>query len=114
MHEVFDALVAINAIQRTVNRFVEVVGGKNERNDLVTERARRGRVEMTIEAIGIGKFLSGQPGQRTEPKKNQQPPDYDIPKLNSPIHTNSSPRVSANLFKPPSFFSTLRTYNPPV
>lgn len=115
MHEVLDALVAINAIQFGVDGIVKRVGGKEQGNDIGAGSARGGGIEMAIEAIGVGK-LCGRPRRgRGDPEKQQQSLQYDNPELNFPIHTHSLRARSANLQPAPfacrPFELTTRPYD---
>ena len=59
MNEVFDALVAVNAIQSGVNGLVEGVGREEQGNDVRANGPGGGRIEMAIEAVCVGEFLGG-------------------------------------------------------
>lgn len=67
MHQILDALVAIDAIQRGVQRFIERVGRKYQGDDLVAHFASRGRIKVAIKAVGVGEI-----GQDRELKPRPQ------------------------------------------
>ena len=67
MHQILDALVAVGAIQRGVQRFIERVGRKYQGDDLVAHFVCRGRIKVAFKAVGIGEI-----GQDRELKARPQ------------------------------------------
>ena len=57
--QILDALMAIYAIQGAVNGFVEVVRGKQQRNDIRSHRTRGAGIQMAIQTISVGEFIRG-------------------------------------------------------
>ena len=72
MHQVFDAFVAINAIELRVEGFVEGVSRKNQGNDVRTDRARGGRIEMAIQAVSVGELRLGGQGWLAKPTNQRE------------------------------------------
>ena len=59
VNQVFDAFVAINAIECGVKRLVERVGREYQRNGFPVHRARGRGIQMAVETIRVGDFIGG-------------------------------------------------------
>src|ERR1051325_12039010 len=100
--EVFDADVAIHAGQFAVDRSRKHVGREDRHRDgFSVNRARVGRIGVAIEAIGVGKLLGGQGGERDVPgeeaeqsSKHQPPSPRETPSTKPQAHQRTADMAS--------------------
>ncbi len=69
MYQVRDRRVAIHAVQSRVNRALKGIGGKNDRHGFPVDGPGGGRIEMTLEAIGIGKSFPAHRAHGRQPEE---------------------------------------------
>ena len=74
MNEFFDPVMAIDASELCVDRFVEGIGRENRhRNGFAIDLARVGRVGMAIEAIVVGELLGRRRAETDQQGEAEEP-----------------------------------------
>lgn len=90
MDEVFDSFVAIHAIQRGVDGFVERIGRKDECDYLAVHLSRRRRVEVAIEAVRTFKGLRGSARKERREKCGERE-EHNVPRTADTIDVVTGP-----------------------